>query len=190
MLLHSEDVQSFACQRLLLHTNPRQLCISIICHSNLIYRRSNIEIWCKASVGPYDLWSVSVFLVKRDILGIFGQVLFCGLSHWVVLSKRKGRRFYRSVLLASLRVEAHLPAKETTEDIWLKGGCKAGGLTLLLYILCVHMCVHMCICNTSIHFLQDWWISLAVWRGKGSRCLSGCSEDLEWRHSAHLYRGP
>lgn len=83
-------------------------------------------------------------------VGKMRRLLFFHLSHWVVLSKRKGRRPRCGVLLASLRasVTAHLPAEETTADIRLEGGVR-GRWSPLCYYTIHPVCMFVCLTPAS-----------------------------------------
>lgn len=105
-------------------------------------------------------------------------------SHWVVLSKRKRRRPWCSVLLASLcaSLTAHLPADDCRYQIRARHAMPV--VPLCYYTSC------MFVFDTCVGLLQDCAVSLADGWGKGSTYLSGSTENLEWRHPTHLHRDP
>lgn len=149
---------------------------------------------CLIESGQYCLPMLynfsSVLCPVGEIKSIFAP--FSHLSHWVVLSKRKRRRPSRGTLLASLRAShrAPLAADEITADIRLEfgGGHMRCRWSLIANVHLVRVWLYAC--NTCAGHLQDCAVSLADGRGERSPHLSGSTEDLEWRHPAHLHRGP
>lgn len=102
------------------------------------------------------------------------SLLFFHSSYWVVLSKRKGRRSWCSVLLACLRasVTAHLPADETTADIRLEGGPRGRWSPFTLHPVC--MCVsHLHRSPTGLSGFPGRWTRRRFDVSSGKRWKSG-----------------